>query len=187
MSEPQNMLILASVWPEPGSSAAGIRMVQLMELFLSNGWIITYGSAAADSGYSIDLQEIQVNKVKLELNNSEFDIFIRNLNPSIVVFDRFMVEEQFGWRVAEQCPDALRILDTEDLHCLRRARQQAFKESRDFNINDLLTSDFARREIASVLRSDISLIISIYELKLLKEVFKVDESLLYYLPFMTDR
>jgi hypothetical protein len=36
-----------------------------------------------------------------------------------VLFDRFMIEEQFGWRVAENCPDALRVLDTEDLHCLR--------------------------------------------------------------------
>jgi hypothetical protein len=33
-----------------------------------------------------------------------------------VLFDRFMMEEQFGWRVAENCPNALRILDTEDLH-----------------------------------------------------------------------
>jgi hypothetical protein len=40
-----------------------------------------------------------------------------------VLFDRFMMEEQFGWRVAEKCPNALRILDTEDLHCLRLARQ----------------------------------------------------------------
>jgi hypothetical protein len=34
-----------------------------------------------------------------------------------------MIEEQFGWRVAENCPNAVRILDTEDLHCLRLARQ----------------------------------------------------------------
>jgi hypothetical protein len=26
-----------------------------------------------------------------------------------VLFDRFMIEEQFGWRVAENCPDALRV------------------------------------------------------------------------------
>jgi hypothetical protein len=46
-------------------------------------------------------------------------MFVKQLQPSIVLFDRFMIEEQFGWRVAENCPNAVRILDTEDLHCLR--------------------------------------------------------------------
>lgn len=187
MTQNQNLLILGSVWPEPQSSAAGVRMMQLIKFFLSQGLKVTFASAAAHSPYCADLSELQVEKVTVALNTSDFDLYIRQLNPSIVVFDRFIVEEQFGWRVAEQCPDALRILDTEDLHCLRRARHNAFKESKEFSANDLLTSDVARREIASILRCDISLIISSYELKILKEVFKVDESLLYYLPFLTDR
>lgn len=187
MTKSQSLLILGSVWPEPQSSAAGTRMMQLIKFFLSQGLKVTFASAAADSTYCADLLELNVEKVKVELNSSAFDFFVRQLNPAMVVFDRFMVEEQFGWRVAEQCPGALRILDTEDLHCLRRARQQAFKDSRQFNVDDLLTNDVAKREIASILRSDISLIISSYELKLLKEVFKIDESLMYYLPFMTDR
>jgi hypothetical protein len=52
-------------------------------------------------------------------------VFVKQLQPSIVLFDRFMIEEQFGWRVAENCPNAVRILDTEDLHCLRLARQKS--------------------------------------------------------------
>jgi hypothetical protein len=55
----------------------------------------------------------------------EFRCVCEELNPSVVLFDRFMMEEQFGWRV--NCPNALRLLDTEDLHCLRVARQKAFK------------------------------------------------------------
>ena len=41
------------------------------------------------------------------------------------MFDRFMMEEQFGWRVDKHCPNALKILDTEDLQCLRNARHVA--------------------------------------------------------------
>jgi hypothetical protein len=48
---------------------------------------------------------------------------VKELNPAVVLFDRFMMEEQFGWRVSENCPDALRLLDTEDLHCLRLASE----------------------------------------------------------------
>jgi hypothetical protein len=55
------------------------------------------------------------------------------MNPSVVLFDRFMMEEQFGWRVSENCPDAIRLLD-EDLHCLRVARQKALREKRCFEV-----------------------------------------------------
>jgi len=96
-----------------------------------------------------------------------------------------MTEEQFGWRVAEQCPGALRILDTEDLHCLRVGRQLALKEERQFKNNDLI-SDHAKREIASIYRCDLSLIISPIEMGNLRDFFRVDTSLLHYLPFMLE-
>jgi hypothetical protein len=41
-----------------------------------------------------------------------------------------MIEEQFGWRVAENCPNAVRILDTEDLHCLRLAQKSIQRKTR---------------------------------------------------------
>ena len=88
------------------------------------------------------------------------------------MFDRFMMEEQFGWRVDKYCPNALKILDTEDLQCLRNARHDAHKAGREFSHSDL-HSDIAKREIAAILRSDISLIISHYEMQLLNDVFKV--------------
>jgi O-antigen biosynthesis protein len=179
----QNILIIGSVWPEPSSSAAGTRILQLMELFNSLGWKITFASAAADSDFMFNFHNLNIDKAKISLNDSSFDLFIKELKPTIVLFDRFMTEEQFGWRVAENCPDAMRILDTEDLHCLRAARQKAFKEKRKFSEEDL-NSDIAKREIASIYRCDLSLIISEFEMKLLIEHFKVNETLLYYIPFM---
>jgi hypothetical protein len=69
------------------------------------------------------------NEISIELNSSSFDDFIGELKPDVVLFDRFMVEEQYGWRVAENCPNAIRILDTEDLHFLRNARHLVIKEN----------------------------------------------------------
>ncbi len=178
----QNILIIGFVWPEPNSSAAGSRMLQLIEAFLSEGAKITFASTASDSDFMFNVQELGIDKVSIELNNSNFDTFVRDLNPDVVLFDRFMVEEQFGWRVAKECPNALRILDTEDLHCLRAARQLAVKEKRDINPTDLF-SDTSKREVASILRSDVTLIISTFEMQILTENFKVDSSLLLYLPF----
>jgi len=180
------VLIIGFVWPEPNSSGAGTRMLQLIALFQRQDWEITFASAAADSEFMFDLTSIGVKKVSIAINDSSFDVFIKELNPSIVVFDRFMVEEQFGWRVAENCPDALRILDTIDLHSLRLARQKAVKEKILFS-KDHLFSDTAKREIASILRSDISLLISETEIEILKHHYKIDGNLLYYLPFLVDK
>ena len=186
MNTNQNILIIGFVWPEPNSSAAGTRMEQLLLLFKEWGWSVTFATPALDSNFMIDLEVIGVEKKSIALNCSSFDVFIQELNPSIVLFDRFLMEEQFGWRVAEFCPNALRILDTIDLHCLRLSRQKAFKEKRDFEINDLLTEDISKREIASILRCDCSIMVSEFEMDLLKNTFKIDASLLYYLPLLLE-
>ena len=176
------ILFIGLVWPEPASSAAGSRIIKLIDLFLSKGWEVTFSSAAAKSEFSADLISKGVNEISIELNSSSFDDFIGELKPNVVLFDRFMVEEQYGWRVAENCPNAIRILDTEDLHFLRNARHLVIKENRKLKESDL-KNDAAKREIASILRCDLSLIISIYEMKLLEESFKIDSSIIHYLPF----
>ncbi len=178
--------MIGTVWPEPGSSAAGSRTLQLMEQFQKLNWKITFACAAADSAFMIDFHAYGVEKVTIELNNSSFDEFIKTLQPTIVLFDRFMMEEQFGWRVAENCPEALTLLDTIDLHCLRLARQTAFKQQREFVKEDLLT-DVAKREIASIYRCDCTIMISEYEMKLLQSHFKIAQELLHYTPFLLDR
>ena len=183
-SHQQHILFIGSVWPEPASSAGGSRTVQLMELFLSREWKITFASTAANSPYMIDFSAWNVSKVSVLLNDASFDTFISELQPDVVVFDKFMVEEQFGWKVAFYCPKALRILDTIDLHCLRIARQKALKENRYFSETDLLEEEVTKREIASIFRSDISLIISDVEMNLLLNQFHVNSELLHYVPFL---
>ena len=186
MNQVQKLLIIGFVWPEPNSSAAGGRMMQLISLFKADGFSITFASSAQNSDFIVDLYEYGVERKSIELNNSSFDVFIKDLNPTVVLFDRFMIEEQFGWRVAENCPDALRLLDTEDLHCLRLARQKAFKENRLFKTTDLFVEEVAKREVASILRCDLSLLISEFEMQLLESTFKIDNALLYYLPFLLE-
>ncbi|WP_426486499.1 glycosyltransferase [Flavobacterium sp. 2] len=187
MNQIKKLLIIGFVWPEPNSSAAGGRMMQLISIFKENGFEITFVSAAQDSDFMVDLAEFKVTKKSIELNSSSFDDFIIELNPDVVLFDRFMIEEQFCWRVTEKCPKAIRILDTEDLHCLRTARQKAFKENRAFEIHDLLSEEVAKREIASILRCDLSLIISEFEMNILRDVFKISNDLLFYLPFLVEK
>lgn len=183
----KQLLIIGYVWVEPNSSAAGSRMLQLIELFLKNNYKITFASPAQKGQKAFELTNLGVDEVFITLNSACFDDFVKNLNPAIVLFDRFMMEEQFGWRVAENCPDALRILDTEDLHFLRKNRHQQLKKGAKFSTDVLLNSIDAKREIASILRCDLSLIISSYEMKILQDIFKIDKNLLYHLPFLLDK
>ncbi|MCX3266782.1 glycosyltransferase [Pedobacter agri] len=176
----KKLLIIGLVWPEPTSSAAGTRMIQLINLFLRKGYQITFASAASKSDFSYDFSDIGVTEQEIKLNDESFNAFLKTLNPSIVMFDRFMVEEQYGWRVQQECPDAIRILDTEDLHFLRNARQQSDKKQTEID----LFSDTAKRELAAILRCDLSLVISEVEMKILGETFRIDSALLYYLPFL---
>ena len=97
----QKVLFIGAVWPEPKSSAGGIRMMQLLHLFLKHNYHVTFASSAADSEFAEDISLLGIDKVSIELNNTSFDDFIKNLQPNIVIFDRFMTEEQYGWRVAE--------------------------------------------------------------------------------------
>ncbi|HLS38696.1 MAG TPA: glycosyltransferase [Sphingobacterium bovisgrunnientis] len=175
------ILFIGLVWPEPTSSAAGWRILHLIKCFSKISEVF-FASAAMKSIHSADLSSLGVQEKSIFLNDSSFDDFVKNLLPDIVVFDRFMVEEQYGWRIAEHCPDALRILDTEDLHFVRLARQEAYKKNKEVDYH----SPTAKRELASILRSDISLIISKVEMQLLSEQFNIPNNKLLYIPFQEE-
>ena len=55
---------------------------------------------------------------------------IQNVHEPIkaVVFDRFYTEEAFSFMVKEACPNALRILDMQDVHSLRIGRQNLVRD-----------------------------------------------------------
>ena len=179
------ILIIGLIWPEPEATAAGSRMLQLIHFFIKLGYEISFASAGTKSDLSFDFSDLAVSCFDIELNNSSFDVTLKSLDPAMVVFDRFLTEEQYGWRVQQTCPEALRILDTEDLHFLRKSREIALKERTD-NWMKFVQNNTAKREIASIFRSDVSLIISQFEYKLLQEEFNIDASLLLYLPFLVD-
>ncbi|VVP37753.1 hypothetical protein PS862_04712 [Pseudomonas fluorescens] len=205
MSQPRatSVLVIGYVWPEPRSSAAGGHMMQILETFLEQGWDITFSSPAGTGEHRADLAALGIREVPIELNNSSFDTFIRQLAPDVVLFDRFMMEEQFGWRVEKHCPDALRVLETSDLQSLRDARHQRLKErlkasddTHDFSelfakalraeFEFMAETDLAKREIAAIYRCDLNLMISEVEIELLVEQFKVPRNVLHWCPLMVD-
>ena len=205
MSQPRatKVLVVGYVWPEPRSSAASGHVMQILDTFLQQGWDITFSSPAGTGEHRADLTALGIREVAIELNNSSFDAFITELAPDIVLFDQFMIEEQFGWRVEKHCPNALRVLETSDLQSLRHARHQRLKDrlkDRD-DANDftelfapalreefelMADADLAKREIAALYRCDLNLMISEVEIELLVEQFKLPRDLLHWCPLMVE-
>lgn len=193
----QKVLYLGYVWPEPNSSAAGSRTMAFLRLFRSQNWQVIFASVAALSPHRADLSALQIEEKQLALNCDSFDQFVRDYQPDLVVFDRFFTEEQFAWRVERQVPNALRVLDTCDLHSLREARHQLLKQALQAHPNErerqlvlqpssdraslvqqMAQSDLALREIAAIYRCDLSLMISRFETELLRDAFALPSYLL---------
>lgn len=177
------LIIVGYVWPEPNSSAAGYRMLSLIQLFIEKGWQVIFASAAELSPHRFMLSAVGVSEQVISLNDSSFDQWISEQAPDAVMFDRFMLEEQFGWRVEQACPAAIRILDMEDCHALRDARQRSFQRGVPVDAQ-ALNSELAVREIAAIYRCDLTFVISEYEMQLLQQHYAVPATLLCYCPFL---
>ena len=184
--------IIGTVWPEPRSSAAGQHLLSLLSELKQLGYIIHFASTAQRSQNSEGLDELGCVVHEIVLNDSSFDQLIAQLQPEIAVFDRFMIEEQFSWRIKKVAPNTCLILDTEDFHSLRYLRHQIVKKHPEqavdipslLEINagpgpfqGCLNSDFAVREIASMWRCDINLIISQAEVALLHTYYGLPKNI----------
>jgi glycosyltransferase involved in cell wall biosynthesis len=133
-------LVLSALWPEPRSSAAGARTHQVVDALLGAGCEVFFGATAPEappeappedqarpsiSGEARrELEARGVVTRRVEPNSPDFDEWLKELDPAGVIFDRFYLEEQFGWRVRACAPGAARLLDTSDLHFLRKKRQR---------------------------------------------------------------
>ena len=178
-------LFLGHAWPEPTSSAAGGRVVRLLRVLREAGWPVTFACAAARGERAFPIEDLGVRVAEITLNCSTFDAFVASEAPELVIFERFMTEEQFGWRVEDAAPGALRVLDTVDLHFLRAARRVAAREGRAVAEVDL-RGELARREVAAIHRVDLALLLSSVEQDLLQDSFAVPVGQLHHLPFLLD-
>jgi glycosyltransferase involved in cell wall biosynthesis len=184
----KKIVFLGYVWPEPRSSAAGLRTMNLMETFKNAGWCVRFVSAARTTDFSENLAAQGISSDFIQLNNSNFDTFITQEAPDYVVFDRFVTEEQLGWRVQKHSPESVRIVDTQDLHFLRRARERSLKGGASLDNIHLCNFEFSSdedtfREIASIYRSDASLIISDFEMDFLVSRLNVPKSRIFLSRF----
>lgn len=172
------------VWPEPVSSAAGVRTLDVMRWLQAEGWQIWALSPSKENRFSAELESLGVRVRTCPANDDSADDVLRGLRPDLVVFDRFVMEEQFGWKTRQHWPFAVQLIDTQDMHSLRRAREKlvdASWEDREIPA-DLSGSEDFLRELAALYRADGALVVSSFEWKLLTERFLFPHERLLCLP-----
>ena len=162
---------------------SGLRDWNMVKGFLQQEWQVLYSSQSKENQFSKLLEKEGVTTVRHASNDGRFDEWIKNEQPDFVVFDRYVTEEQFGWRVKEHSPSTVQILDTQDLHFLRKQRHVALEGGESLQAiakGDIeLQCDTTLRELAAIYRSDCTILISDFELHLLTTVFHIPASMLH--------
>lgn len=185
-------ILLAYVWPEVDASAAGWRSENLIQCLEHSGYTVAVWSHAADSEVR-ERWERRGNSTRIvKLNCEGFNAALLDWQPDLILFDRFLTEEQFSWRVRETLPNCLRIIDTQDLHFLRHHRESEWHARKaefantapatTFSAQTINTATQAKmlRELGAILRSDLTLVLSAAEMEILQGLAVPAERLFYF-------
>jgi glycosyltransferase involved in cell wall biosynthesis len=177
------------IWPEPQSSAAGVRTCELMHALGSAGWEVAAVSPSGEGRFQDQLGALGVATFTCDPNRSpESEGSLGSLAPALVIYDRFVMEEQFGWRARHLWPGALHLVDTQDLHAVRRARESLAQAGagweRILSPTDADLGDDLLRELSSLCRCDGALVVSSWERAFLAKRLELPR--LLCLPFPTE-
>jgi hypothetical protein len=148
-----------------------------MQGLQQNGWKVAAISPSRESQHREALEALGVATHSCDPNRSaEADAVLASLSPSLAIFDRFVMEEQFGWRARAHWPGALHLVDTQDLHSVRRARERLAKSRQgppDWQALEAPTiaalGEDLLRELAALYRADGALVVSSWERDVLAE------------------
>ncbi|GMF37250.1 unnamed protein product [Phytophthora lilii] len=188
----RKVILAGSVWPERTSSAAGVRSADIISVLQERGYQVLCVSPSRLNDHTTRLEKEQgVRCVQADANSDAFQKLLLESAPQLVVFDRFIAEEMYGWQARKYAPEALRVLDLQDVHFVRRAREFAvkkkganFEETLDGAQLDIAPVEkLAIRELASIHRSDLTLYVSDYERELLVSRFQLPEEGLHRCDF----
>jgi glycosyltransferase involved in cell wall biosynthesis len=179
-------LLFVYVWPEPLSSAAGVRTVELCRHLQKLGYEVTLLSPCRENAASAALNQAGLRTLPCPANDSSVEAGLSGLPAALVLYDRFVMEEQFGWRARMLWPQALHLVDTQDLHTVRRARERLVAEGKNLRqvqeLEGAPTGPDLERELASLYRADACLVVSSWEKEWLERQ-GYPEDRVFCLPF----
>lgn len=181
--------LVSNLYPHPSASAAGVRTSFMLDRFTKDPSIErVYFLTGATPNDTIEKSYPEVIFCHMPPNDTpgvQAVLEKIGVDLSIVIFDRFYAEEAYSFHFRRHCPDAIRVVDMQDMHSLRLGRQRVILNTHGGNPVD--EDPFDRldesiqyeppaqdekflRELASLHRSDLVMVCSPHEMVLLRKV-----------------
>lgn len=230
----KNSLLILSpfLYPEKTSSAAGVRTYGLLDYFSnnkkSNFSHVYFGCGLKKKEHDQSLLPQGVTKCYIPPNRSIMKDILsceriidnntivskekRITGLSTVIFDRYFAEEAYSFHFfqheteknGQNISPILRVLDLQDVHFLRKHRQELVSSWDKNNFEgSMLSEDLMEkvvsftpksssnnslllRELASIHRSDLVLVCSPFEVELLVNEYKIDPKKLVLASFFVN-
>lgn len=180
-------------------SAAGIRTYSIIKSLLSNpqSELLYVSPQSTSDVYSKRLKEYFPNTNTLTIQPNDTSSFTNNLKhfqPNLCFFDTFIAEEMFGWQIFKNFPNCLRVCDTQDLRFLRKFRHYLVKKNPNMPLKEIVNlipnaiddwpeRNLLFRELSSLHRCDLNLIVSPDEIQLLVDKYSFPSNKLFLAPF----
>lgn len=195
------MLYFAATWPRLQTSAACERVFGLIDTFNLAKQKIEFLCAAQKHKQEMQGVKRYTFVMSQSLDPNDYDAvdqyFGKNKGKiDFAMFDTFVAEEFFGHHLHRLRPDCMTILDTQDLHSLRKVREAKYMEllANDpllerssvldvLKVMPSLEDPLHAREMASIFRSDLVLVTSDFEQLFLERRYglkNVQKSQFYY-------
>ena len=189
------MVYLSNVWPRKSTSAASDRVFSFMSMFRKNNYDMTFICSAKPSPEQLKefKSDHRPTVFNLDPNDPpEAGNILKSLKKGteFAIFDGFVAEEYFSHYMYRYQQNIMRVLDTQDIHSLRKARQKVFEALQSKNpegdeftyLPEVLNCEvdtrdpLCARELLSLYRSDLIFVCSDYEQMILKKKFLIDST-----------
>ncbi|MDR0183429.1 glycosyltransferase family 4 protein [Lysobacter arvi] len=160
------MLVLDACAPDPSRDSGSLRMYSLLQLLGGNGWQIDF---FADDGSSDPADARRLADIGVAFRQGDFIRWFRREAACVhtVVLSRAPIADQYLALVRKLAPHARIVFDTVDLHFLRERR--AAELVRSASLRRRAEATFAR-ELKLIRRSDLCLVVSEEERRMLSEL-----------------
>jgi hypothetical protein len=87
----RKVIVVAAVFPEPRSTAAGVRTWAILRALVESGQQVWMCSPGKLSGFSTELEALGVTVVRCQPNSQDFDDLVASVKPNVVIFDQYTV------------------------------------------------------------------------------------------------
>lgn len=165
-----NILIVEACMVTPDQDSGSVRMLNLLKILKTDGHHVTFVADNLDGNpkYARLLTSVGVEVLHGKFAGSVRKV-LRERGSSLdaIVFCRHYIASQYINMVRSAAPRAKIVFDTVDLHFVREEREAQLVGNAGMARSALLTR---AKELAVIARSDVTLVVSDFEKKLLAQI-----------------